>query len=197
MFFKVSFELAADKNDFSNKKRAAKRMLSPARPPPSRLTEEHDGPKGLCVTDHRRDPSPSASVHQVQSILIPPTRSRSTSPHVRYQSSLHEPLQQEVEETKILLHMLLMVPDGKDFNCAPMQPNIYLNCKLLGSDETARSTVSWGQKHPSFGFIQVGAEYRIEESSQALPILLCGGNRQGSHNTISLLFVFNLISNMI
>ncbi|XP_016124012.1 C2 domain-containing protein 3 [Sinocyclocheilus grahami] len=152
---KVSFELAADKNDFSTKKRPAKRMLSPARPPPSRLTEEHDGPKGLCVTDHRRDPSPSASVHQVQSILIPPTRSRSTSPHVRYQSSLHEPLQQEVEETEILLHMLLMVPDGKDFNCAPMQSNIYLNCKLLGSDETARSTVSWGQKHPSFGFIQV------------------------------------------
>uniref|UniRef100_A0A8C2JS16 C2 domain containing 3 centriole elongation regulator n=1 Tax=Cyprinus carpio TaxID=7962 RepID=A0A8C2JS16_CYPCA len=152
---KVSFELAADKNDFSNKKRAAKRMLSPARPPPSRLTEEHDGPKGLCVTDHRRDPSPSASVHQVQSILIPPTSSQSTSPHVRYQSSLHEPLQQEVEDTEILLHMLLMVPDGKDFNCAPMQPNIYLNCKLLGSDETARSTVSWGQKHPSFGFIQV------------------------------------------
>ncbi|XP_016432125.1 C2 domain-containing protein 3-like [Sinocyclocheilus rhinocerous] len=152
---KVSFELAADKNDFSTKKRPAKRMLSPARPPPSRLTEEHDGPKGLCVTDHRRHPSPSASVHQVQSILIPPTRSRSTSPHIRYQSSLHEPLQQEVEETEILLHMLLMVPDGKDFNCAPMQPNIYLNCKLLGSDETARSTVSWGQKHPLFGFIQV------------------------------------------
>ncbi|XP_059370695.1 C2 domain-containing protein 3 [Carassius carassius] len=152
---KVSFELAADKNGFSTKKRPAKGMLSPARPPPSRLTEEQDGPKGLCVTDHRRDPSPSASVHQVQSILIPPTRSRSTSPHIRYQSSLHGPLQREVEETEILLHMLLMVPGGKDFNCAPMQPNIYLNCKLLGSDETARSTVSWGQKHPSFGFIQV------------------------------------------
>ncbi|KAK2881256.1 hypothetical protein Q8A67_018524 [Cirrhinus molitorella] len=152
---KVSFELAADKNDFSTKKRPAKRMLSPARPLSSRLTEEHDGPKGLCVSDHRRDVSPSGGLHQVQSILIPPTRSRSTSPCVRYQSSLHEPLRQEVEGTETLLHMLLMVPDGKDFNCAPLQPNVYLNCKLLGSDETARSTVSWGQKHPSFGFIQV------------------------------------------
>ncbi len=149
------------------------------------------------MTDHRRNPSPSASVHQVQRILIPPIGSRSTSPHVRYQSSLHEPLQQEVEETEILLHMLLMVPDGKDFTCAPMQPNVYLNCKLLGSNETARSTVSWGQKHPSFGFIQVGAKYRIKESSQALPILLYGGNRQGSHRTVHLLFVFNLIYNMI
>ncbi|ROL49948.1 C2 domain-containing protein 3 [Anabarilius grahami] len=150
---KVSFELAADKNDFSTKKRPAKHMLSPQRLK-TRLTEEHGGQKGLCVSDHRRDPSPSAGV-QVQSILIPPTRSRSTSPHVRYQSSLHEPLRQEVEDTEILLHMLLMVPDGKDFNCAPMQPNIYLNCKLLESDETARSTVSWGHKHPTFNFIQV------------------------------------------
>ncbi|KAK9961888.1 hypothetical protein ABG768_007286 [Culter alburnus] len=148
---KVSFELMVDKNDFSTKKRPAKHMLSPQRLK-THLTEEHGGQKG--VSDHRRDPSPSAGV-QVQSILIPPTRSRSTSPHVRYQSSLHEPLQQEVVETKILLHMLLMVPDGKDFNCAPMQPNIYLNCKLLESDETARSTVSWGHKHPTFNFIQV------------------------------------------
>ncbi|XP_052473084.1 C2 domain-containing protein 3-like [Carassius gibelio] len=139
---KVLFELAADKNDFSTKKR----ILGPSRPLSSRLTEEHDGPKGLCVSDHRRDSSPSAGV-----ILIPPSKSRATSPPVRFQSSL----QQEVEETEILLHMLLMVPDGKDFNCAPMQPNVYLNCKLLGSDETARSTVSWSQKHPTFGFIQV------------------------------------------
>ncbi|XP_073673794.1 C2 domain-containing protein 3 [Garra rufa] len=152
---KVSFELAANKNDFSAKKKSAKRMLSPGRPLSSHLTEEHDGPKGLCVSDHRRDPSPSAGVHQIQSILIPPTRSRSTSPRVKNQSTFREPLQQEVEGTEVLLHMLLMVPDGKDFNCAPMQPNVYLNCKLLGSDETARSTVSWGQKHPLFGFIQV------------------------------------------
>ncbi|XP_039527002.1 C2 domain-containing protein 3 isoform X2 [Pimephales promelas] len=152
---KVSFELAADKNDFSAKKRPAKHLLSPQRPLSSRLTEEHGGEKGLCVSDHRSDPSPRAGVHQVQSILIPPTRSRSTSPHVRYQSSLHEPPRQEVKDTEILLHMLLMVPDGKDFNCAPMQANIYLNCKLLESDETARSSVSWGHKHPMFSFIQV------------------------------------------
>lgn len=152
---KVSFELAADKNDFSTKKRPAKHMLSPQRPLSSHLTEEHGEQKGLCVSGHRRDPSPCAGVHQVQSILIPPIRSRSTSPHVRYQSSLHEPLRQEVEDTEILLHMLLLVPDGKDFNCAPMQPNIYLNCKLLESDETARSAVSWGHKHPTFSFIQV------------------------------------------
>lgn len=157
-------------------------MLSPQKPLSSRLTEEHGGQKGLCVSDHRRDPSPSAGV-QVQSILIPPTRSRSTSPHVRYQSSLHQPLRQEVVDTEVLLHMLLMVPDGKDFNCAPMQPNIYLNCKLLESDETARSTVSWGHKHPTFNFIQVCAQWRIEENSQTLAILVSGGNHLESHNT--------------
>uniref|UniRef100_A0A671SKS9 C2 domain-containing protein 3-like n=1 Tax=Sinocyclocheilus anshuiensis TaxID=1608454 RepID=A0A671SKS9_9TELE len=37
----------------------------------------------------------------------------------------------------------------------PMGKILILNCKLLGSDETARSTVSWSQKHPTFGFIQV------------------------------------------
>nr|XP_001337534.5 C2 domain-containing protein 3 [Danio rerio] len=144
---KVTFELAEDKNNFSSKKRPAKQMLSPQRPLPSLLTEEHDEPKGLCVSNSRRDPSP-----QAQSILIPPARSRSTSPHVRFQSSIQ---QQEMEDTEILLHMLLMVPNGKDLNCAPMQPNVYLNCKLLGSDETARSAVSWGQKHPTFSFTQV------------------------------------------
>lgn len=178
-------------------------MQSPQRPLSSRLTEEHGGQKGLCVSDHRRDPSPRAGVHQAQSILIPPTRSRSTSPHVRYQSSLHEPLHQEVKDTEILLHMLLMVPDGKDFNCAPMQPNIYLNCKLLESDETARSSVSWGHKHPMFSFIQVCAQWRIEEISLALAILVSGGNHQEYHNYFEnvkiwcMLFVFNLIFYMI
>lgn len=156
----MTFELAEDKNNFSSKKRPTKQILSSQRPLPS---EEDHEPKGLCVSDSRRDPSP-----QAQSILIPPARTRSTSPHVRFQSSIR---QQEVEDTEILLHMLLMVPDGKDLNCAPMQPNVYLNCKLLGSDETARSAVSWGQKHPTFSFTQVSKPWRIEERALPLPVV--------------------------
>nr|XP_055052061.1 LOW QUALITY PROTEIN: C2 domain-containing protein 3 [Misgurnus anguillicaudatus] len=149
---KVTFELAADKN-FSAKKRPAKGALSPQTAFPSHLAEEPNGQGGLCVRDHRRDPSPNTGNNQVQSLQIPQSRSRPTSPHTRYQSSPHRTLQQEVED--VLLHTLLMVPDGRDFNCAPAQPNMYLNCKLLGSDEAARSAVSWGQKHPIFSFVQV------------------------------------------
>uniref|UniRef100_A0A3B5L6Y3 C2 domain-containing protein n=1 Tax=Xiphophorus couchianus TaxID=32473 RepID=A0A3B5L6Y3_9TELE len=60
------------------------------------------------------------------------------------------------EEPQILLHALLMVPDGKKFSCGPQQaPNVFLNSKLFWCDETARSTVSWGQANPTFNFVQV------------------------------------------
>ncbi|XP_051963603.1 C2 domain-containing protein 3-like [Xyrauchen texanus] len=152
---KVSFELAVDKNDFTTKKRSGRKGLNLQKAPMSCLTEKDDGQKSLFVSNHRRDPSPSAELHPVQSILMSQTRSRSTSPYPRHQNFPNKPLQQEVEETEILLHTLLMVPEGKEFNCAPMQPNFYLNCKLLGSDETAQSAISWGQKHPTFNFVQV------------------------------------------
>ncbi|MGH0163500.1 UNVERIFIED_CONTAM: hypothetical protein FKN15_045512 [Acipenser sinensis] len=59
------------------------------------------------------------------------------------------------EEHGVLLHVLLMVPEGKDFTTAAMQPcNLYLNCKLFGTDEATRSPVIWGQNQPTFNFTQ-------------------------------------------
>ncbi|KAI7800624.1 C2 domain-containing protein 3 isoform X2 [Triplophysa rosa] len=146
---KVTFELASDKNGFSTNKKPAKR------PQKAHLAEQTDGERGLCVRDHRRDPSPNERIHPGQSLQLPHCRSRSSSPHARYQASPHRSTQHDAEEPGVLLHTLLMVPDGKDLNCAPLQPNVYLNCKFLGSDEAARSAVSWGQKHPTFSFVQV------------------------------------------
>ncbi|XP_019722806.1 C2 domain-containing protein 3-like, partial [Hippocampus comes] len=61
-----------------------------------------------------------------------------------------------VEEPEVLLHTLLMVPDGKNFTGGPAQAiNVYLNCKLFWCDEVARSAVSWGRANPSFHFVQV------------------------------------------
>ncbi|CAB1347917.1 unnamed protein product, partial [Coregonus sp. 'balchen'] len=75
---------------------------------------------------------------------------RDASPSRAYQVVVEE------EDSEVLLHALLMVPNGKDFNCGPMQPpNVYLNCKLFGQDETSRSVTSWGQTNPSFNFVQV------------------------------------------
>ncbi|XP_077467505.1 C2 domain-containing protein 3 isoform X1 [Stigmatopora argus] len=61
-----------------------------------------------------------------------------------------------LEEPEVLLHTLLMVPDGKKFDGGPAQSvNVYLNCKLFWCDEVARSVVSWGRANPSFNFVQV------------------------------------------
>ncbi|XP_066518568.1 C2 domain-containing protein 3 isoform X2 [Hoplias malabaricus] len=163
----VSFELAADKKDFSTKSRSEKTVLSPGSSPqrgPVYAVDASAGPQvdecngnisHVLESDRRRDPSPSTLL-PVRSILIPQARSQSTSPQSRVQNTPCKLSQgAEKEEIDILLHTLLIVPDGKDFNCAPMQPNIYLNCKLFGSEETTRSVVSWGQTHPTFNLVQV------------------------------------------
>ncbi|XP_059819919.1 C2 domain-containing protein 3 [Hypanus sabinus] len=60
------------------------------------------------------------------------------------------------EEEGFLLHVLLMVPDGKDFvmgdASVQKQCNIYLKCKLFSTDEATRSPVSWNTVHPIFNF---------------------------------------------
>ncbi|GLD53443.1 C2 domain-containing protein 3 [Lates japonicus] len=93
-----------------------------------------------------RDTSPS------QIALSP---QRETSPRPKPVHTGREEQQVE-EDPEVLLHTLLMVPDGKNFSCGPVQaPNVYLNCKLFWCDEMARSVVSWGQANPSFNFVQV------------------------------------------
>uniref|UniRef100_A0A8C3QF30 C2 domain containing 3 centriole elongation regulator n=1 Tax=Cyanoderma ruficeps TaxID=181631 RepID=A0A8C3QF30_9PASS len=63
------------------------------------------------------------------------------------------------EEEGLLLHVLLMVPEGKDFvaeGCGlPGSCNVYLNCKLLSTEEATRSAVVWGTTQPAFNFSQV------------------------------------------
>uniref|UniRef100_A0A8C9R605 C2 domain containing 3 centriole elongation regulator n=1 Tax=Scleropages formosus TaxID=113540 RepID=A0A8C9R605_SCLFO len=79
----------------------------------------------------------------VQDMLCPP-------PHSIL--PVGKPLQQP-EENSLLLHVLLMIPNGRDFSCGPAQT--YLMCKLFGTDESSKSAVSWGQTYPTFNFIQV------------------------------------------
>ncbi|XP_050188605.1 C2 domain-containing protein 3 [Myiozetetes cayanensis] len=63
------------------------------------------------------------------------------------------------EEVLHLLHVLLMVPDGKDFVAGdkglPSSCNVYLNCKLLGTEGATKSAVTWGTTQPAFNFCQV------------------------------------------
>ncbi|XP_041316315.1 C2 domain-containing protein 3 isoform X2 [Pyrgilauda ruficollis] len=76
-----------------------------------------------------------------------------------------EPARDEVthvtpaEQEGLLLHVLLMVPDGRDFTAEgsglPGSCNVYLNCKLLSTEEATRSAVVWGTRQPAFNFCQV------------------------------------------
>lgn len=63
------------------------------------------------------------------------------------------------KESALLLHVLLMVPDGKDFITgeSEKQPpcNVYLNCKLFSTEEVTRSVIAWGTTQPVFNFSQV------------------------------------------
>ncbi|XP_047449775.1 C2 domain-containing protein 3 isoform X2 [Mugil cephalus] len=91
-----------------------------------------------------------------QNVWSPQKPSKEPSPHPVLHTSPPKSWQQVEEEPEVLLHALLMVPDGKNFSCGPLQaPNVYLNCKLFWCDETARSVVSWGQTNPTFNFVQV------------------------------------------
>lgn len=63
------------------------------------------------------------------------------------------------KESALLLHVLLMVPDGKDFiteeSEKPPPCNVYLNCKLFSTEEVTRSVIAWSTTQPVFNFSQV------------------------------------------
>ncbi|XP_060799699.1 C2 domain-containing protein 3 isoform X2 [Neoarius graeffei] len=156
---KVLFELAANKKDFTSKNSLGK-IAASAGTSPLKADLSIGQPDDGDATDfpqvnnsaHTRDASPMV-VYSSPNILMP--EARSVSPQ-RAKNFPHKPAQlAEEEDRDILFHTLLMVPDGKDFSCTPLQPNVYLNCKLFGSEEMTHSVVSWGQIHPTFNLVQV------------------------------------------
>ncbi|XP_068926931.1 C2 domain-containing protein 3 [Petaurus breviceps papuanus] len=96
----------------------------------------HWGPDPVCPAR----PKPS----------IPRALSPSSSTRIPIDKSAEEPL---------LLHVLLMVSDGKDFVTGMSEKqqtcNIYLNCKLFSTEEVTRSAIMWGTTQPAFNFTQV------------------------------------------
>lgn len=66
---------------------------------------------------------------------------------------------ESTEENALLLHVLLMVPEGKDFVIGESEKqsscNVYLNCKLFSTEEVIRSAIAWGTAQPIFNFSQV------------------------------------------
>ncbi|XP_066555458.1 C2 domain-containing protein 3 isoform X2 [Amia ocellicauda] len=167
---KVSFELAADNKDFSSanarsagvSKASSYAVTSPGK----KIISQHGNNAGRQQSS---ESTGNTSVHGRGNTEV--ERLRNSMEEVPGMKGVQQPSPSHAppvctlkaqgnaqleEEDGILLHALLMVPDGKDFNPGPMQPcNLYLNCKLFGSDETTRSPVIWGQNMPTFNFTQV------------------------------------------
>lgn len=103
---------------------------------------------------------------KVQNLVLPSPKSPSpvapnpsNFPAVPASHNLANQTNESTKETALLLHVLLMVPDGKDFITgeSDKQPpcNIYLNCKLFSTEEVTRSVTAWGTTQPVFNFFQV------------------------------------------
>ncbi|XP_078401326.1 C2 domain-containing protein 3 [Cetorhinus maximus] len=166
---KVSMELAADNKDFTsaNARLAAspKAAYAVSSPGPNLPPE----PKDVCPTDlHPVGPhAPESSSKRnfedrlkqshVQDVPRMYHSDHSYPSSVLAVQNLIGQFSSSVEEEEgLLLHVLLMVPDGKDFvmgdGALQQQYNIYLKCKLFSTDEATRSPVSWRTSHPIFNF---------------------------------------------
>uniref|UniRef100_A0A8C3LK67 C2 domain containing 3 centriole elongation regulator n=1 Tax=Chrysolophus pictus TaxID=9089 RepID=A0A8C3LK67_CHRPC len=90
------------------------------------------------------------------------------------------------EDYGLLLHVLLMVPDGKDFvenSGLHTSCNVYLNCKLLNTEEATRSAVVWGTTQPTFNF------------SQVMPFSLTSKHLERLKNNVMVIEAWNKVGN--
>ncbi|KAM6933309.1 C2 domain-containing protein 3 [Xenentodon cancila] len=153
---KVSFELGKHSKDFQpeKSKKLPCRDASPSLIPPSLERENISRPQ--YINTGKEESSACCLEDSTLKFWTPQRSSKEPASHLGIRiSPLKSSLQVE-EDPEVLLHALLMVPDGKNFSRGPLQaPNVYLNCKLFWCDETARSVVSWGQTNPMFNFVQV------------------------------------------
>ncbi|XP_056296608.1 C2 domain-containing protein 3 isoform X3 [Pseudoliparis swirei] len=153
---KVLLELIRDNKDFPSEKsrrKVAQRDTSPSQTAPSPPRETISRSQHVDID---REEFPAHSFEEPRlNVWTLQKPSEEASPHPGLHTSPGISRQQVEEDSEVLLHTLLMVPDGKNFNCGPTQaPNVYLNCKLW-CDDTARSVISWGQANPCFNFVQV------------------------------------------
>ncbi|KAM9301232.1 C2 domain-containing protein 3 [Morus bassanus] len=158
---KVSLELAADNKDFT--RTAARSATAAQRVPahavrsprlefqePSRKSVNAESPR--CLKLNNYEDSQKTGAATINIVQPPQTVPTSVARNLLTQITASE-------EDGLLLHVLLMVPDGKDFVAEDYglhsSCNVYLNCKLLSTEEATRSAVIWGTTQPAFNFSQV------------------------------------------
>ncbi|XP_060119779.1 C2 domain-containing protein 3 [Heteronotia binoei] len=164
---KVSLELAADNKDFSSANSRPANVISKA--PIYSITSPgvklQEAPEDITPVQSPRLSQPSSCQFRTRIHEALPPASKNLSVGAQ-QQPVPTPVSRSLlaqmdssEEEGLLLHVLLMVPEGKDFiprdaglhgSC-----NVYLNCKLFSTEEATRSAVMWGTRQPTFCFSQV------------------------------------------
>uniref|UniRef100_A0A8C3BB06 C2 domain-containing protein n=1 Tax=Cairina moschata TaxID=8855 RepID=A0A8C3BB06_CAIMO len=156
---KVSLELAADNKDFTSTtaRSAAAAQQVPAHAVRSpRLEFQEPNRNGVnaesCVKFSNHEDLQKTGAASTNVGWPPQAASTSGACNLMAQTPASE-------DYGLLLHVLLMVPDGKDFIAEQdglhTSCNVYLNCKLLSTEEATRSAVIWGTTQPAFNFSQV------------------------------------------
>ncbi|XP_042706607.2 C2 domain-containing protein 3 isoform X1 [Chrysemys picta bellii] len=158
---KVSLELAADNKDFTsaNARSASTVQQAPVyaiRSPGIKLQEADrnvvHAKSPRLLKESNQESSKRTEVPRTGALQSPPSMPLSASRNLMTQINASE-------EDGLLLHVLLMVPDGKDFIAGDSgihgSCNVYLNCKLFSTEEATRSAVMWGTTQPAFSFSQV------------------------------------------
>ncbi|XP_065801671.1 C2 domain-containing protein 3 isoform X4 [Muntiacus reevesi] len=167
---KVTVELVLDNKDFTgvNTKLSSNTQHTPL----SALTNpDKTLPETIQDVTCTKNPqilnqSHEETVNKMQNLMLPTPKS--SSPYIPNSSTfmaapashdLVNEMNGSTEESALLLHVLLMVPDGKDFITGESEKqsssNVYLNCKLFSTEEVTRSVIAWGTTKPVFNFSQV------------------------------------------
>lgn len=167
---KVTMELVTGNSNFTG---VSAKLSSNTRHNPLSVTTSPEKmlPEPNQETTCTKNPPNSSQIYEktakTSQNLMPPNP-KSSSPAAPNSSVLmampasHNLVHQPNESTKenaLLLHVLLMVPDGKDFITGESEKqspcNVYLNCKLFSTEEVTKSVIAWGTTQPVFNFSQV------------------------------------------
>ncbi|XP_021098975.1 C2 domain-containing protein 3 isoform X3 [Heterocephalus glaber] len=163
---KVTMELVRDNKNFTgvNTKLTSSTQHTPlgvATSPEKKLQESNQD------TTRTRNPQNLNQIHEentkkAQNLVLPNPKSPSSvaTNSSAFMPASHNLVNQTNESTKenaLLLHVLLMVPDGKDFITGESEPpcNVYLICKFFSTEEVTRSVIAWSTTQPVFNFSQV------------------------------------------
>ncbi|KAM6172996.1 C2 domain-containing protein 3 isoform 3-T3 [Erethizon dorsatum] len=167
---KVTMELVRDNKDFigvnTKLTSSTQHTLLCAATSPEKILQESKQDNTCTENPQNLNQIHDETTKKAQNLVLPNPKSPSSvsanSSAFMAMAASHNLVNQKNESTKenaLLLYVLLMVPDGKDFIIgeSEKQPpcNVYLICKFFSTEEVTRSVIAWSTTQPVFNFSQV------------------------------------------